>query len=68
MHVHRSCSIFDSFRVVVFLFIVENLCFIKTCIFQLVSHCQVVKMYPREEGDAGDEINQMKKNPSKTNI
>lgn len=22
-------------------------------------------MYPREEGDAGDEINQMKKNPQK---
>lgn len=32
------------------------------------NYCQVVKMYPREEGDAGDEINQMKKNPSKTNI
>lgn len=33
------------------------------------NYCQVVKMYPREERDAGDEINQMKKkNPSKTNI
>lgn len=27
------------------------------------NYCQVVKMYPREEGDAGDEIN--KKKPQK---